>query len=90
VQRGEAIFAGEEAAKPSGAGGESAQHDTAVGDAFVAWNGELGLEFADGTNFDLAHGAGRLRRMWAAFSKILVKPAESLFSMAAVSWVREV
>jgi len=66
VKGGEAVFAWEKPAEASCARGEATEKDSAVGDAFVARDGEFSVEATEGTDFEVAHGEGRARRMWAA------------------------
>ena len=66
MKSGEAIFAREEAAEASCAGGEAAEDDSAVGNAFVARDGEFGIKATEGTDFEVTHGEERARRRWVA------------------------
>ena len=90
VEGREAVFPGEKSAKPGGAGGETAEHDSPMGNAFVPRDGELRIEFADGADFQPAHGVGSVRRTCAASSKSFVRAVASPFSSAVVRRAREV
>jgi hypothetical protein len=66
MKSGEAIFAREEATEAGCAVGEAAENDSAVGNAFVARDGELGIKSTEGTDFEVTHGEERARRTWVA------------------------
>jgi hypothetical protein len=66
MKSGEAIFAREEATEAGCAGGEAAENDSAVGNAFVARDREFSIQATEGTDFEITHGVGRARRMWVA------------------------
>ncbi len=66
MKSGEAIFAREKATEAGCAGGEAAENDSAVGNAFVPRDGKLGIKATEGTYFEVTHGEGRVRRIWVA------------------------
>jgi hypothetical protein len=66
MKSGEAIFAREKATEAGCAGGEAAENDSAVGNTFVAGDGELGIKATEGTDFEVTHEEKRVRRMWEA------------------------
>ena len=66
MKSGEAIFAREKATEAGCAGGEAAENDSAVGNAFVARDGELGIKATEGTDLEVTHREDRARRTWVA------------------------
>jgi hypothetical protein len=66
MKSGKAIFAWEKAAEAGCAGGEAAEDDSAVRNAFIARDGEFGIKATKGTDFEITHGEEKVRRMWAA------------------------
>ena len=66
MKSGEAIFAREKATEAGCARGETAEDDSAVGNTFVARDGELGIKASEGTDFEVTHGEERARRTWVA------------------------
>jgi hypothetical protein len=66
MKSGEAIFAREKATEAGCAGGEAAENDSAVGNAFVARDREFSIQATEGADFEITHGVGRARRMWVA------------------------
>jgi hypothetical protein len=66
MKSGEAIFAREKATEAGCAGGEAAENDSAMGNTFVARDGEFGIKSTEGTDFEVTHGEERARRTWVA------------------------
>jgi hypothetical protein len=66
MKSGEAIFAREKATEAGCARGETAEDDSAVGNAFVARDREFGIKSTEGTDFEVTHGEERVRRTWVA------------------------
>jgi hypothetical protein len=66
MKSGEAIFAREKATEAGCTRGEAAENDSAVGNTFVARDGEFGIKATEGTDFEITHGEERARRTWVA------------------------
>jgi hypothetical protein len=66
MKSGEAIFARQKATEAGCARGETAEDDSSVGNAFVARDGEFGIQATEWTDFEVTHEEKRVRRMWEA------------------------